>query len=71
MRKVINLPYGTKSKTKTFILTLPLVTDMHEEAVLHNNFKRYSQAYNWLLRKQTGCGIRFAKPKPTNSCFSI
>ena len=45
------MPYGTKSKTKTFILTLPLVTDMHDEAVLHNNFKRYSQAYNWLLRK--------------------
>jgi len=45
------LPYGTKSKTKTFILTLPLVTDMYDEAVLHNNFKRYSQAYNWLLRK--------------------
>ena len=45
------MPYGTKSKTKTFILTLPLVTDMYDEAVLHNNFKRYSQAYNWLLRK--------------------
>ena len=50
-QEVSNLPYGTKSKTKTFILTLPLVTDMHDEAVLHNNFMRYSQAYNWLLRK--------------------
>ena len=45
------MPYGTKSKTKTFILTLPLVTDMHDEAMLYSNFKLCQQAYNWLLRK--------------------
>lgn len=45
------MPYGTKSKTKTFILTLSLVTNMHDEAMLYSNFKLCQQAYNWLLGK--------------------
>lgn len=47
------MPYGTKSKTPTFILTFPLITNKHDEDVLYDNFKRYGQAYNWLLVKTT------------------
>lgn len=45
------MPYGTKSKTPTYILTLPLVTNEHDEVMLYGNFKHYCDAYNWLLEK--------------------
>ena len=45
------MAYGNKSKTETFVLTLPLVTHMHDEAYLEDTFKRYWHAYNWLVAK--------------------
>lgn len=47
------MPYGQKSKTDTFILTLPLITNSHDEAVLYSNFEKYCKAYNWLVQKTT------------------
>lgn len=45
------MTYGNKSKTETFVLTLPLVTHMHDEAYLEDTFNRYWHAYNWLVAK--------------------
>ena len=45
------MAYGNKSKTETFVLTLPLVTHMHDEAYLEDTFNRYWHAYNWLVAK--------------------
>lgn len=45
------MAYGNKSKTETFVLTLPLVTHLHDEAYLEDTFNRYWHAYNWLVAK--------------------